>query len=178
MKHNLWLGLGSNQGQRLQHLNQAVKLVLEHPELQLLGCSGVYETDYVGPGEQDKYLNACVSIASNLGLWPLLDVFQALESNLGREKQGHMKPRPLDVDFLLVDDMEFVDARLTVPHPRLAERLFVLTPLCDIASGKKIPNLGETVAQQCAKIKRKEGPAVTLRRDLVLESGNRRFMEE
>ncbi len=179
MEQEIWLGLGSNQGDRLKHLNRAVDLVLKHTDMQLLACSRVYETDYVGPGQQDKYLNYCLKISSGVPLLHLLDLFQALEQDLGRAPDGHLKPRPLDVDILLVDDLEMTHSRLTVPHTSLAERLFVLIPLCDIASGKIIPKFGETVADQCAKIRRKDGPAVTLRQDLVLESGlSDRFMED
>ncbi len=171
MQHHIWLGLGSNQGDRLEHLNKAVGLVVANPDLHLVAGSRVYETEYVGPGRQDPYLNACLALRSNVELLSLLDLFQALERSLGRMAQGHMKPRPLDVDILLVDGLAQNQPRLTVPHPSLGERLFVLMPLCDIAPEKIIPNLGETVAERCAKIKRKDGPAVTLREDLVLESG-------
>ena len=178
-EQQIWLGLGSNQGNRLEHLNCVINFVREQPGVELIACSQVYETDYVGPGKQDKYLNACIGLRSQLGPIQLLDRFQSLERELGRPFDGHMKPRPLDVDILLVDDLEIAESRLSVPHPRLSERLFVLMPLCDIAPEKKIPNLGETVADLCAKIKRKEGPAVTLRRDLVLESSlTDRFMED
>ncbi len=179
IEQEICLGLGSNQGDRLAYLKRAVNLVVEHPDMQLIACSSVYETDYVGPGQQDKFLNACLTLCSNMAVLPLLDLFQALEREMGRSPDGHMKPRPLDVDILLVDDLVMTQSRLTVPHPRLAERLFVLAPLCEIAPGKKIPKLGETVADLCAKIKRKDGPAVTLRPDLVLESGlTGRFMED
>ena len=171
MKRLIWLGLGSNMGNRLDHLKQAVDFVISHPEMKLQKCSRVYETEYVGPGNQDAFLNACVEIQSGLPLLDLLGEFQMLERRLGRQSHGHMKPRPLDVDFLLVDDVEMIDTRLEVPHPRLVERLFVLIPLADIAPDKIIPNSGETVASRCAKIKRKSGPAVTVRQDLVLQSG-------
>jgi len=176
---HIWLGLGGNQGDRLGHLNQAVSFVRRHPQMELLHCSQVYETDYVGPGTQEPYLNACLEICSPLELLELLTEFQALEQSLGRSADGHMKPRPLDVDILLVDHEDMNHERLVVPHPRLQERLFVLKPLCDIAPGKKILNSGETVLELCAKIRRKDGSAVTLRPDLVLESGSSgRNMEE
>ena len=165
----IWLGLGSNQGDRLNNLNQAVTFVANHPQMRLVRCSRVYETAYVGPGTQDEFLNACVEICSDIDLFQMLNEFQALEKSLGRMADGHMKPRPLDVDLLLVDDLHHVSERLTVPHPRLHERLFVLEPLGDLAPLKKIPNSGETVGELCAKIRRKDGPAVMLRPDLVLE---------
>lgn len=165
----IWLGLGGNQGDRLDHLHQAVSFVRSHPQMELLRCSRVYETEYVGPGTQDSYLNACVEIRTRLELLELLEEFQGLEKSLGRAPDGHMKPRPLDVDILLAAQEEMVHERLVVPHPRLHERLFVLEPLSDIAPGEKIPNLGETVSELCAKIKRKDGSAVMLRPDLVLE---------
>lgn len=165
----IWLGLGSNQGNRLDNLNQAVAFVEQHSHMRLVRCSRVYETEYVGPGTQDHFLNACVEILAEIDLFKMLDEFQALEKALGRSDDGHMKPRPLDVDLLLVDDLELSSKRLVVPHPRMHERLFVLEPLGDLAPLKKIPNLGETVGELCAKIRRKDGPAVTPRPDLVLE---------
>lgn len=165
------LGLGSNQGDRLGNLNRAVSFFSNHSGIQLLHCSGVYETEYVGPGSQDRFLNACVEIGSEIDLLQLMKEFQALEKALGRIPRGHMKPRPLDVDFLLVDELEMVHEKLVVPHPRLHERLFVLEPLKEIAPGKKIPNSGETVASLCAKIRRKDGAAVVLRKDLILKPG-------
>jgi len=165
------LGLGSNQGGRLENLVCAVDYMRDHPGINLVNCSGVYETGYVGPGQQDDYLNACLEITSQCDLLELLDEFQNLEQRLGRITDGHMKPRPLDIDFLMVDDLELNHERLQIPHPRLPERLFVLEPLKDIAPEKKIPNSGETVASLCAKIRRKDGAAVTLRPDLVLDPG-------
>lgn len=165
----IWLGLGSNQGRRLAHLNQAMAFISNQPRIKLKSFSRVYETDYVGPGEQDPYLNACVEISSDLELLVLLEKFQALEKSLGRMDDGHMKPRPLDVDFLLVDEEKFDHERLVVPHPRLHDRLFVLEPLSELVSHKKIPYSGETVGSLCAKIRRKDGAAVMLRPDLVLE---------
>jgi len=172
LKHRrIWLGLGTNQGDRLANLQQAVSFLRAHSAIQLLSCSQVYETEYVGPGIQDHYLNARVEIQSGSDLLVLLDDFQKLEKSLGRMADGHMKPRPLDLDFLLVDDLVMSDERLEIPHPRLHERLFVLEPLNDIAARKKIPNSGETVGSLCAKIRRKDGAAVMLRPDLVLEPG-------
>lgn len=168
MNRRFWLGLGSNQGDRLFFLGRAVEFVDQQAEMNLLSCSPVYETEYVGPGQQDPYLNACLEIESPQTPLALLDLFQALEQELGRPKHGHLKPRPLDVDILLAEDTVLSAQRLTVPHPRLAERLFVLAPLNDIAPREIIPNSGETVADLCAKIRRKDGPAVVLREDLVL----------
>ncbi len=169
MSQQIWLGLGSNQGDRLDHLKQAVSFMDNHPGIHLEHASRVYETQYVGPGTQDSFLNACLEVHSSMNLLGMLEEFQMLEKSLGRSCGGHMKPRPLDVDFLLVDDLEMSHPQLVVPHPRMHQRLFVLEPLNDIAPQKKIPHLGETVASLCAKIKRKDGPAVVLRSDLVLE---------
>ncbi|MCP4291810.1 MAG: 2-amino-4-hydroxy-6-hydroxymethyldihydropteridine diphosphokinase [bacterium] len=159
---DLYLGIGSNQGDRLAHLQKFVSWVQENPLLQLLKTSSVYETEYVGPGEQDDYLNACLCLRSEVPLLRLMAEFQDQERAAGRRPDGHMKPRPLDVDILLADDEVFFQGDLEVPHPRLHQRLFVLLPLKEIAPEKNIPNLGETVAKLCAKIKRKEAESVRL----------------
>ncbi len=171
MSQRVWLGIGGNMGDRLGHLNQAVAFILKHPQLELQKCSRVYETEYVGSGTQMDYLNACLEICSDLAPEDLMKEFQELERSLGRQEDGHLKPRPLDVDILLVDNLIVSCQHLEIPHPRLVERLFVLAPLAEIARSKIIPNSGETVGNLCAKIRRKSGPAVELCQEYILQSG-------
>ena len=126
------IGLGSNQGDRLDHLRRALFALLTHPEIRVQTVSPVYETEYVGPGRQVDYLNACVELKTRLAPKVLLSVLQGTEQRLGRAPGGHMRPRIIDLDILLYGDRVVADGALTVPHPRLVERAFVLAPLADL----------------------------------------------
>lgn len=152
-----YLGIGGNQGQRLDHLRGAVYALDDHPGVQLVAVSGIFETEYVGPGRQDPYLNACLAIDTTLGPLELLNFLKSIEQRHGRQPDGHMKPRPVDLDILLYGDHIHNHSGLEIPHPRLPERAFVLEPLAQIAPGAIIPDLGETAEELCAKIRQKSG---------------------
>lgn len=156
----VYLGLGSNQGDREEHLRQASLALFHHPELQVDQASGIHESEYVGPGQQDPYLNACLGLETRLSALDLLALVKDCEARRGRAPDGHMKPRPLDLDILLYGSEVRDDARLSLPHPRLRERAFVLEPLAEIAGDVIFPDSGETVGTACAKIRQKQGPWV------------------
>lgn len=126
------LGLGSNLGDRLGHLQFAVD------ELAAAGCvvlavSRVYETAPVGgPDGQGPYLNAVVRIGTDLDPWSLLALAHELEAGAGRVRDERWGPRTLDVDLLRCEGFVCADPALTVPHPRMHQRAFVLVPLADV----------------------------------------------
>jgi len=155
-----YLGLGSNQGDRLAHLRAALFALGRHPEIEVTGVSPVFESEYVGPGAQDPYLNACAAIRTTLAPPVLLAVLKGMEARHGRQPEGHLRPRPLDLDILVYGERTDVDPALTLPHPRLRERAFVLLPLREIAAGARLPDSGETVADLCARIRGRGGPWV------------------
>lgn len=157
------IGLGSNQGDRLDHLRRALFALLSHPEIRVRAVSPVYETEYVGPGRQPPYLNACVDVTTRLAPHVLLSVLQGTEQRLGRPPGSHLQPRIIDLDILLYGDRIASDKILTLPHPALAARAFVLAPLADIAPLRKLPDSGETVATVCAKILARGGPWIRVR---------------
>ncbi|MHB8080109.1 MAG: 2-amino-4-hydroxy-6-hydroxymethyldihydropteridine diphosphokinase [Candidatus Krumholzibacteriia bacterium] len=157
----VYLGLGSNQGDRLAHLRAAVAALARHPALEVTAVSAVYETEYVGPGEpQDPYLNACIALRTALAPAALLVLLKELEARQGRRPDGHLRPRPLDLDILVHGVRVADDPALTLPHPRLRERAFVLAPLREIAPELRLPDSGETVTAACARICARSGPAV------------------
>jgi len=158
----VFLGLGTNVGDRLRHLQEAVFGLATHPEIQVTAVSRVYETEYVGPGHQDPYLNACVALRTRLEPAVLLAVLKGAEQRQGRLPGGHMQPRPIDLDILLFGDRVLNSPRLNVPHPQLRERAFVLEPLAELAGGQKFPDSGETIGDACAKIRRKSGPWIRI----------------
>lgn len=134
-----YLGLGSNVGDRAAHLQGAVDGLAETPGVTVVGVSAVYETAPVGGPAQPDYLNAAVAVRTTLGARDLLAVAHRLEQAAHRVRGERWGPRTLDVDVLLVGDEEVRDADLQVPHPRIAERGFVLAPLADLDAGPGRP---------------------------------------
>lgn len=123
----VYLGLGSNLGDRESHLRNAVAAMPG-----LAGVSAVYESRPAGGPPQDDYLNAVVALDTTLSPRQLLDLAQRLEEAAGRVRTVRWGPRTLDVDVLLIDDLEVDEPDLVVPHPRIRERPFVLAPLADL----------------------------------------------
>jgi 2-amino-4-hydroxy-6-hydroxymethyldihydropteridine diphosphokinase len=127
-----YLGLGSNLGDRLTHLQHAVDGLAANPGITVVAVSRVYETEPIGP-EQPDYLNAVVAIDTDLAARALLEVVQQLEAEARRVRAERWGPRTLDVDVLLVGDEQVDEPDLEIPHPRLHERSFVRLPLADVA---------------------------------------------
>jgi 2-amino-4-hydroxy-6-hydroxymethyldihydropteridine diphosphokinase len=142
-----YLGLGSNVGDRLAHLQGAVDGLGATPGVTVVAVSPVYETSPVGGPPQDDYLNAVVAVETDLGPRELLGVAQGLEARAGRVRAERWGPRTLDVDVLIVGDVAVDEEDLVVPHPRMRERAFVLVPLADLAPswGDAIPRDGAGV---------------------------------
>jgi 2-amino-4-hydroxy-6-hydroxymethyldihydropteridine diphosphokinase len=127
-----YLGIGSNLGDRLGYLQLAVDRLAASPGVRVTGVSPVYETDPVGGPVQDDFLNAVVAIDTSLRPADLLAVCGAVETEAARVRDVRWGPRTLDVDVLWIDGYTSADPVLTVPHPRMAERAFVLAPLHDL----------------------------------------------
>jgi 2-amino-4-hydroxy-6-hydroxymethyldihydropteridine diphosphokinase len=132
-RERAYLALGSNLGDRQAHLQFAVDELARHADVEVVAVSGVYATAPVGGPEQDEYLNAVVAVDTTLAPHDLLHVAQAVEAAAKRVRDVRFGPRTLDVDVLLYDDVTLDDTDLTVPHPRMWERDFVLVPLRDVA---------------------------------------------
>ena len=153
MRSETYLGLGSNLGDRARNLVGAARCLTE------LGTgfrmSSVYETTPVGFGQQPRFYNAACRFWTTLGPFELLAAVQQIESDRGRRRTFLNAPRELDLDILLFGDQVFWSPNLTVPHPRIEQREFVLTPLAELAPGLIHPVTGETPAQMLRRI----GPA-------------------
>ena len=148
-----FLSLGSNLGDRLDHLSKAVTALANQPKIKVLIVSSVYQTKPVGGPEQDDYLNAVVKIQTELSPIDLLAITQSIENNQGRVREVRWGPRTLDIDVLTYDDLIFADEKLTLPHPRISERAFVLVPFFEIDPQATISGLGKVadLYQQIAK---------------------------
>ncbi len=146
-----FLGLGSNVGERLDHLQAAVDRLHADRGIRVDAVSSVYESAPVGGPDQGPYLNIAVRVATRHGARALLASCQAVEAAGGRERTVRWGPRTIDVDILLYDGRVVRSRRLQVPHPRLTERAFALIPLIEVAPGMKLPD-GRSLPAALAKL--------------------------
>ncbi|MFN8034536.1 MAG: 2-amino-4-hydroxy-6-hydroxymethyldihydropteridine diphosphokinase [Acidimicrobiia bacterium] len=128
-----YLALGSNLGDRMSRLREAVDGLGAEPGVTVVGVSAVYETEPEGGPDQPAYLNAVVALDTDLDARALLGLAGRLERAAARVRAERWGPRTLDVDVLLVGDASIDEPDLQVPHPRMWERPFVLAPLADVA---------------------------------------------
>jgi 2-amino-4-hydroxy-6-hydroxymethyldihydropteridine diphosphokinase len=138
-----YVGIGSNLGERLVTIRHALALLAADPELEVEAVSAIRETDPVGVLDQPLFLNAAVRLTTELPPRSLLEHLLAVEHQLGRVRTGERYgPRTIDLDLLLYGDEIVDEPGLSVPHPRLAERRFVLEPLAELDPGLVVPGLG------------------------------------
>ena len=145
-----YLGLGSNLGDRKQNLAQAMDLLSQHLAIKKL--SSVYETEPVGYKEQPLFLNAVCRVSMGLSPENLLRLTKKIEAKLGRTPGPSNAPRLIDIDILFYDNEVLNDKELTIPHPRLVERAFVLVPLAEIAPDLVHPGNKKTVKELLDKL--------------------------
>ncbi len=136
-----YLGLGSNLGARREHLQAAVD-ELRRRGLEVQASSGTYDTEPVGPvADQPDFLNACLRIVTELEPEPLLDLLKATERTVGRRPDATRQgPRTIDVDLLLLGGLSLTIPRLTLPHPEVTARRFVLVPLLELDPALSLPD--------------------------------------
>ena len=148
-----YLGLGSNLGNRLAFLRGGRDILINQAGIELIQASGVYETEAIGgPPDNPLFLNAVLQVQTSLELRQLLEACLETENEFGRSRTMRWAPRTLDIDILFYDDQVLCEDHLTVPHPRLQERAFVLAPLLEIAPDLKHPLLDQTIAELAASI--------------------------
>ena len=140
------IALGSNLGDSARILTNAITVIDTAPGIQVLARSHLYKTAPVGPPQPD-YINACITVETSLSPRDLLHQLLTIESQLGRVRKKRWGARSLDLDLLFYGDRIIEATKLTVPHPRLHERPFVLVPLLDVAPHWHHPVLIKTVEQ-------------------------------
>ena len=143
-----FLGFGGNLDKPLNNFRRARQQLAEQPGIEVISASPLYQTPPVGgPEGQPDYLNAAVEILTGLSVFDLLQLCQQIEADAGRARNHHWGARTLDIDLLLIDDLIMDVPLLTLPHPRLHQRHFVLLPLNDLAPEWLHPLFRTTINQ-------------------------------
>lgn len=146
----LFVALGSNLGNRLKNLQDAIRLM--SGDFQIMRQSEVYETEPWGYEDQPRFLNQVIEAQTSLAVNDVLFQLKKIEKTMGREKTFKNGPRLIDLDLLFYSDQIWQTARLVVPHPHLHERAFVLVPLAEIAPEFRHPILGESIRSLLEKL--------------------------
>ncbi len=142
-----YLSLGSNSGDRLQFLKGAIRKIEESHKISIKKVSSVYETQPVGYINQGWFLNLVLEVQTSFDPPPLLEHLLAIENQMGRKREAKCGPRNIDVDLLLYDNQLVHSDRLTIPHPQMHKRRFVLIPLAQIAPQLLHPLLKKSAPQ-------------------------------
>ena len=150
-----FIGFGSNLGNRIDFCDRAVTLLSLLPHSRLDAVSSLYETEPIDDGAAPGsgwFLNGVVQIETNITPKSLLEICREIERALGRDPENRNGPRTLDLDLLLYDDCVLTDPALTVPHPRLHQRRFVLTPLVELDPDRQHPVLAQSLRDLLAQL--------------------------
>lgn len=150
-KEIVWLGVGANVGNRAVRLRRAAATLDCPPLIKVRRCSPVYETSPVGP-RQRWFLNAVLEVETTMSPRELLVFVKGAERRLGRRRRRRWGPREIDIDIVSYGTRRLRSANLTLPHPRWAERKFVLRPLADLRPRLRVPGATGTVAQLLRKL--------------------------
>ena len=147
-----YISIGSNLGDRMGYIKKALHLINVQEKVQLTRVSSFYETEPVGYLDQAKFINGVFSLETAHSPHALLQILQGIETSLERKRTVRWGPRTMDLDILLFSNIVLQDSVLTVPHPRLVERAFVLVPLAEIAPSLLHPVTGKTISQHLEEL--------------------------
>ena len=153
---NVYLGLGSNIGDKKQYIIDAIEALSDDRHINLIQVAEMIETEPYGHVEQDDFLNTCVHIETDYTPYEMLDKAMEIEQSLDRERLIKWGPRTIDIDILLYKDLQIEQDNLTIPHEELHLRSFVLEPLNSIAKDVVHPVFNQTIHELYLDLKRKE----------------------
>lgn len=145
MNERVFLGLGSNRGDRQTQIECAIQAISQLPSTTLAASASLYESEPVGVEEQPRFLNTALEIQTEIDPKGLLASLKGIEEELGRQQGARWGPREIDLDILLYGDRIIQDAQLEIPHPEMHHRRFVLVPLAEIAPELHHPRLNQTI---------------------------------
>lgn len=151
-----YIALGTNIGERVENLNMALKKLESTNDIEVVKQSSIYETAPVGFLDQADFLNMVIQVQTPLSAIKLLDHCQEIEQNLGRERTIRFGPRTIDLDILLYNQENSDTERLSIPHPRMHERAFVLIPLHEIAPDVMIPVINKDITTSLKELSEEE----------------------
>ncbi|MFJ8268458.1 2-amino-4-hydroxy-6-hydroxymethyldihydropteridine diphosphokinase [Peribacillus asahii] len=157
MENIAYLSIGSNIGNRLATFHEALRLLDSNKLVKVVDSSSLYETDPVGYTDQDCFLNAVIKVFTSLSPEELLQTCLNIETELGRKREIRWGPRTLDLDILLYNQENIETESLSVPHPRMQERAFVIVPLLELDPDIKLPNVNASLNDILNQIPDKEG---------------------
>ena len=149
MASQVFIGVGSNLGNRRAYYQKALDLLADLPQTSIVRCSSLYETEPIGEAK-NWYVNGVVELETGLSPQQLLSRLQKIESALGRKRAKKWASRTIDLDILLFDQQIVNQERLKIPHPEMHRRRFVLLPLSELAPQLTHPLLGSTVTELLA----------------------------
>lgn len=149
MSKRAYLSIGTNIGDRRVHLTNAINDLIKNKSIQIDDVSPIYETEPVGGVKQDDFYNIAVALTTDLSAHSLLDVLHEIEQSQHRTREIHWGPRTIDLDILYYDNQHINTETLTIPHPEIANRRFVLVPLLDVT--KDDPELNQKTKEQLNK---------------------------
>ncbi|MBY0449173.1 MAG: 2-amino-4-hydroxy-6-hydroxymethyldihydropteridine diphosphokinase [Cyanobacteria bacterium] len=143
----VYIGLGSNIGDRIGFIQQALHFLSHHPQITVLSTSSFYETEPVGYKDQEWFVNAVVSLETEMTPYSLLRHCQMIEQQLGRIRDPQIPdgPRTIDLDILFFDSLIQSDPELSIPHPRFHERAYALVPMLEIGEDHIHPIFGQSM---------------------------------
>ena len=152
-----FIGIGSNVGDKIRNCKRAIVEITQHEQNSLIAQSSLYKTEPIGYTQQDWFINCVIEIETSLTAYELLHILENIELAMGRKRSFKWGPRIIDLDILLFNEETIRSEELTVPHPELEKRAFVLAPLCEIAGDYMHPVLKKSISQLMAQLEGEQG---------------------
>ncbi|HBC46742.1 MAG TPA: 2-amino-4-hydroxy-6-hydroxymethyldihydropteridine diphosphokinase [candidate division Zixibacteria bacterium] len=149
---DVFLGLGSNLGDKIANIREALGLLDKSGKVKVLSLSSLYETEPVGVSNQPEYVNCVAQVETILDPHSLLNMLKVVEASMGRKPNMHLRPRVIDLDILLYDEIDLESLELVIPHSRLKSRRFVLEPLLEISPQASDPISGKPFSDFLADV--------------------------